>query len=166
MNGHGSVRNGIVILATILIIIGATLLLTNRHHTEAGFQGNTLAAVQNTPDDQIKSVYLRWRWGKPEKEATLTSPKDFRDIAKLMEVIREDLWVDNKEIYPNGNEPPPAYDVMRIQKKSGKELPLYCWFGNMGDPDNPSLTMRSRKGDFKRVVREILKTKGKPMIKK
>lgn len=156
-----------VIITLILVILSAltVMYVSNRHQTEARFQRNTLSVVQNTPDDQIGSIYLRWRWGNPERDVTLTTPKDIILIVKLMETVRNDLWVDNREINPSGSEPPPMYDDFIIKTLSGKEPRLYCWFGKEGGT-NPSLTMRSKKGDFKKIVQEIIVEKGKVIVSK
>jgi len=157
-----SIDWGTLVVIVLLLVAGFGCFFALQHRTEAGFQRNALARIQGLSDNQIKSAYLQWRWSNPEKAATLSGTKDKADVIHLMAAIRNDLWVDNRELNPNGSQPPPAYDLIMLKLDTGEVFKLYCWLGHEGKR-NPSLTMRSRKGDFNRVAQDILKRKGKPL---
>lgn len=151
------------VLVVLMLVVLCCVYLSTRHRTEAGFQRNALTAIQQVSDSQIFSVFIRWRWAKPDKTVTLAcdSTKDAADIKRLMKAIREDLTVSSCEINPNGKKPQPAYDMIRIVLMGGKILTLNCWIGKEGG-ENPSLTIRSRRGEFKRTIQEITKQQFKP----
>lgn len=148
-----------------MILVVAAVYVSTRHRTEAGFQRNALARVTNLPVGQVESISLRSRWATPEREVVLDKQKDKTDIARLMKAIKDDLRVVRKEVNPNGAEPPPAYDVVLIRTTEGKTLSLNCWIGKEGG-DNPSLTIRSRDGEFKRLTQDLLRRKGVSLTKK
>lgn len=159
-----------MVIAVCVVVVCVGIYLATRHRTEAIFERNRLVAIQDMNDVDVQSIYLKWRWAESKSgysgiDTTLTNPKDQDDIVALMRSIRNDLWVEHSELNPNGTEPPPVYDDVQVKTNKGEVLYLPCWFGKEGG-DNPSLSLRSRNGDFKRIVQDIMKRKGRPMTKR
>lgn len=147
-------KAGNTTILVILILIAIWFIsFSTRHRTEAGFQRNTLSAIQKVPKNRIRLIYIRWRLVKPVSLSS-SDPKDMTDIKRLIKVIRE-LTVSSLEVNP-GRYTPPVYDEIKIFLKSGEELTLYCWIG--GKEKNPSLTLRSRTGLFKSTVQDIVRS--------
>lgn len=154
--GKKNIIINIIICVIIFIGFGIGILMLTHHRTEYISQSRSLEAFSNVPLSRIKSVRLWWMWG--EKTAELNANMDKADIEKLMSSIKEDLWVSRLEVNPYGDTPP-AYDEIRINLKDGSTKVMLCWFGKEGGK-NPSLNMRSRTGEFKRIVQSIMERKG------
>ncbi|MCE5324590.1 hypothetical protein LLG46_14935 [bacterium] len=153
-----TVVKNIVIYIIIFLGFSIGILMLTHRRPEYISQKASLEAYSNIPVSKIESVYLWWMWGN--RTAELDHNRDKTDIKKLMSVIKKDLWFSRWEINPYGDEPP-AYDEVRIHMNDGKTRIMLCWLGNEGGK-NPSLNIRSRTGEFKRVVQDIIKRKGKP----
>lgn len=153
-------------LVFAVAVIWLTMLFissqTNAPRTGIGLQKKYLEMIQGYKTDNIKTVTIVSFWENPNKIATLVNPRDKADIVKLMKVIKHDLWVDNKEVYPEGGHSSRMRDRIVFLLRNGERQDLDCWIGHYGG-ENSSLTLRSRTGEFRRTVQDIVKRKGKPV---
>lgn len=151
-------------VSLVLAILGS-VYISVRHRTEAGFPIQRLADINQIPDKEIASVYLRQRKTGMVRTLERKNPEDRVLIRKLKDAFRTDLWVSSREVNPNKDGSSPIYDQMQF-RIVGKHDPLCfdcCWLGREGNK-NPSLTLRTKTGAFNKVTHDIMK-RAKPIAR-